>query len=210
MDGYSATQCIRDPESNVTNHSVPIVAMTANAMQGDREKCMDAGMDDFIAKPVDVVKLQKKLEKWLAINRIDLAETVEPAEVVEQVDTDNEDPSDEVVFDFVAMSERLMNDNDLISTVADAFLQDMPVQIEQLVMLVDNGDCQQAGAQAHKIKGAAANVGGLTLSAQASIIEQSGKTGMTDDLIQQIEQLKQQYLLLKSEIEEKIHEVVDR
>ena len=210
MDGYMATQCIRDPHSNVTNHSVPIVAMTANAMQGDREKCMDAGMDDFIAKPVDVVKLQKKLEKWLAINRIDLAATAESAKTVEQVDVDNEGPSDEVVFDFVAMSERLMDDPELISAVADAFLQDMPVQVEQLVMLIENGDCEQAGAQAHKIKGAAANVGGLTLSAQASIIEQAGKAGKTEVLIQQIEHLKQQFLLLKSEIEEETHEVVDR
>ena len=209
MDGYTATQTIRDPQSNVKNHSIPIVAMTANAMQGDREKCMDAGMDDFIAKPVDVIKLQRQLEKWLAINRIDLAKESELAETVEPVETVNEESSEDVVFDYAAMSERLMDDHELISTVADAFLQDMPVQIEQLVMLIDNGDCQQAGAQAHKIKGAAANVGGLTLSAQALIIEQAGKAGKNDILIQQIEQLKQQYLLLKSEIEEKIHEVVD-
>ena len=207
MDGYTATQAIRNPQSNVKNHSIPIVAMTANAMQGDREKCMDVGMDDFIAKPVDVIKLQRKLEKWLAINRIDLAK--EPAVAVEPVETVDEESSKEVVFDYAAMSERLMDDHELISTVADAFLQDMPVQIEQLVMLIDNGDCQQAGAQAHKIKGAAANVGGLTLSAQALIIEQASKAGKNDILIQQIEQLKQQYLLLKSEIEEKIHEVVD-
>ncbi|MBL3601859.1 MAG: response regulator [gamma proteobacterium endosymbiont of Lamellibrachia anaximandri] len=53
MDGYEATGYIRDPQSGVKDHSVPVVAMTANAMQGDRERCIAAGMDDYVAKPID-------------------------------------------------------------------------------------------------------------------------------------------------------------
>ena len=65
MDGYQATQCIRDPQSKVLNDTIPIVAMTANAMEGEREKCLAAGMDDYIAKPVSPSKLQEALQHWL-------------------------------------------------------------------------------------------------------------------------------------------------
>ena len=58
MDGYEATRRIRDSQSKVLDRAVPVVAMTANTMQGDREKCLAAGMDDFIAKPVNPKKLQ--------------------------------------------------------------------------------------------------------------------------------------------------------
>jgi len=65
MDGYEASRQIRDLKSNVLNRSVPIVAMTANTMQGDREKCLSVGMSDFISKPVNPTKLQEALREWL-------------------------------------------------------------------------------------------------------------------------------------------------
>jgi CheY-like chemotaxis protein len=65
MDGYEATQKIRLPESKVLNRNIPIVAMTANSMQGDRDKCLSVGMDDFISKPVNPSKLQEALKRWL-------------------------------------------------------------------------------------------------------------------------------------------------
>jgi two-component system sensor histidine kinase/response regulator len=65
MDGYEATQRIRLPQSNVLNRKIPIIAMTANSMQGDREKCLAVGMDDFISKPVNPSKLQEALTRWL-------------------------------------------------------------------------------------------------------------------------------------------------
>ncbi|WP_166425459.1 response regulator [Paraglaciecola sp. 20A4] len=71
MDGFEASRCIRDPQSKVLNKDIPIVAMTANTMQGDRAKCLAAGMNDFISKPVETVKLQQTLELWLAKSRID-------------------------------------------------------------------------------------------------------------------------------------------
>jgi len=64
MDGYQATTLIRNPKSSVLNHSIPVIAMTANAMAGDREKCLNAGMDDYITKPISNEKLSEALEKW--------------------------------------------------------------------------------------------------------------------------------------------------
>jgi len=64
MDGFAATAVIRAPDSRVCNHSVPIIAMTANAMKGDRENCIAAGMDDYLAKPVKKDELALMLKKW--------------------------------------------------------------------------------------------------------------------------------------------------
>ena len=62
---FQATHIIRSQQSRVLDHQVPVIAMTAHAIQGDREKCLDAGMDDYIAKPVEVTAIIAALEKWL-------------------------------------------------------------------------------------------------------------------------------------------------
>ena len=65
MDGYEATRKIRGGQLGIHNYSIIIIAMTANAMKGDREKCLEAGMDDYLTKPINVAVLQDTLDKWL-------------------------------------------------------------------------------------------------------------------------------------------------
>ncbi|MCP4412277.1 MAG: response regulator, partial [Gammaproteobacteria bacterium] len=65
MDGYEATQTIRDESSPVRNHDIPIIAMTANAMKGDREKCIEAGMNDYVSKPINIKKLKDTIGRWV-------------------------------------------------------------------------------------------------------------------------------------------------
>jgi CheY-like chemotaxis protein len=65
MDGYEATQIIRDTLSTVRNHNIPIIAMTANAMKGDRERCLEAGMDDYVTKPIDIKELKDTIGRWV-------------------------------------------------------------------------------------------------------------------------------------------------
>jgi HPt (histidine-containing phosphotransfer) domain-containing protein len=108
------------------------------------------------------------------------------------------------VFDYVAMSERLMDDNDLIVMMTEAFLDDMPVQIEQLKKDIDAENLQQATAQSHKIKGAAANVGGLAFSERALIMERAGKLDDMETLSKNFDKLGQQFAELKSVMEQKI------
>ncbi len=67
LDGFRATQQIRDTRSSVLDHKIPIIAMTANAMEGDKERCFEAGMDDYIAKPINSVAVIKTLDKWLKV-----------------------------------------------------------------------------------------------------------------------------------------------
>ena len=197
MDGYKATQSIRDPQSSVQNHNIPVIAMTANAMQGDREKCIASGMDDFISKPVDPVKLRKILENWLAND----GSNQEISDSKQDVNIDTEE-AEEPVFDYAAMSERLMDDQELIQLIADAYLTDMPVQIEQLKTLVQNEDIEQAAAQSHKIKGASSNVGAMALSALAFKMEQAGKAGDMKTISQNVTALEKCFEQLKSTMEE--------
>jgi CheY-like chemotaxis protein len=65
MDGYEATMCIRDAQYKALNPNTPIIAMTANAMKGDKEKCIDAGMNDYLSKPIDAKRLDAMLKKWM-------------------------------------------------------------------------------------------------------------------------------------------------
>jgi CheY-like chemotaxis protein len=65
MDGYEATKTIRAPQSNVRNHNVPIIAMTAHAMKGDRERCIEAGMDDYVSKPIRPEQLLEAIKRFL-------------------------------------------------------------------------------------------------------------------------------------------------
>jgi len=65
MDGYEATGEIRNPASKVLDHEVPVIAMTAHAIKGDRERCLDAGMDDYLCKPVNPRELCDMIEKWI-------------------------------------------------------------------------------------------------------------------------------------------------
>ena len=67
MDGFEATSCIRKEQSKVHNRQIPIIAMTAKAMLGDREKCLDAGMNDYVSKPIDPYALAESLNKWLPL-----------------------------------------------------------------------------------------------------------------------------------------------
>jgi CheY-like chemotaxis protein len=69
MDGFEATTMIRKPESKVVDPNVTIIAMTANAMQGDRERCLEVGMDDYVTKPINSKMLLATLEKWLTTAR---------------------------------------------------------------------------------------------------------------------------------------------
>ena len=73
LDGYEATRQIRDSTSGVIWPKIPIIAMTANAMIGDREKCLDAGMDDYVVKPVQTRELVEVIERWLGLGKSRLA-----------------------------------------------------------------------------------------------------------------------------------------
>ncbi|MEW5734531.1 MAG: response regulator [Thermodesulfobacteriota bacterium] len=151
MDGYAATQAIRNPDSGARNPRVPIIAMTAHAMKGDREKCLEAGMDDYIAKPIDPAKLIAVVEKWTRDKAAVPAPVTAPAPQKAQ--------AQEKVFDQKAFMERIMGDKDLASEIVQEFMRTVPEQIEVLREKLEEGDLPALRRMAHTIKGAAANLG---------------------------------------------------
>jgi CheY-like chemotaxis protein len=172
LDGLEATRRIRSAESSVLNPGVPVIAMTAHAMQGDRERCLDAGMNDYLTKPIDPQALAGALETWLSQCSAGggrcATETV--TDILTVLKKDNVE-----VFDKASMMARLMNDADLAMTITEGFLSDIPIQIEKLRRHLEDEDADAAVRQAHTIKGASANVGGQILSEVALKMETAGK-----------------------------------
>jgi PAS domain S-box-containing protein len=193
MDGFEATAAIRSGKTAISNPRIPIIAMTAHAMKGDRERCLAAGMDDYLSKPLDPRAVAVALEKWLDHDQKSPAAMPTP-------------PAGPVVFDRQAFLERLMGDSDLIREITQGFLTDIPGQIKTLAEFIAAGDATAAGGQAHSIKGAAANVGGLALSSAAMAIEQAARAGSLAELPRLLVQVERQFQLLRERMLEKVDE----
>jgi PAS domain S-box-containing protein len=195
MDGFEATRAIRSGKTGVLNPKIPIIAMTAHAMKGDRERCLEAGMDDYISKPIAPQALAEALEKWVETPQGRSPSVSAPGGAAEP-------SAGPPVFDRQAFMARLMGDEDLAKTIIAGFLEDIPKRILALRTHLDRGDAGSAGGQAHAIKGAAANVGGMALSAVASEIEEAGKAGRREELAALVPEIERQFALLKTRMRE--------
>jgi PAS domain S-box-containing protein len=171
MDGIEATRHIRDPHSAVLNHDIPIIALTANAMQSDREACHAAGMNGFLAKPIRKAELTEALNRWLRTG--DAAVPSAPRQAAPL--TTAKDAT--LVFDQAGVLGRMEGDNELAQIIFAAFLKDIPSHIRALQDLVKSGDTAGSARLAHSIKGASANVGGECLRNVASVMEKAADAG---------------------------------
>ena len=121
MDGYEATRRIRERRTGTRNPHIPIIALTADAMSGDREKCLQAGMNDYLAKPVEARQLADVLEKWL----------IPPAG--ERGDASRRPvagKNPEAVFNQAELLARLMGDQDLARKVVDRVPERRPAAVD--------------------------------------------------------------------------------
>ena len=176
MDGLEATRLIRDPDSAVLDHKVPIIAMTAHAMQGDRERCLEAGMDDYVTKPISPQVLADALDRWLPRDN-----AVPATHAPGQPGAGHPSiPTEASVFDEAGLMTRLMDDEVLARAVVDGFLDDAPRLIDSLRDCLRAGDASGAIRQAHTIKGASATVGGEALSMVAQEMERAATSGDLD------------------------------
>jgi two-component system sensor histidine kinase/response regulator len=212
MDGYEASRAIRSSGSQVLDHQVPIVAMTANAMRGDREKCLESGMDDHIAKPVDPTKLEQVLGRWLPESCKQApgnapagdAATVFEREQPVVSHTPDRRSGQEPVFDYDTLNQRMMNDLELMRSVGEIFISDMTSQIDQIKEWIKQADTEQIRATAHKIKGASANICGMALSAQARRAEDFAKSDQPQEAARILPVLIAEWEKLRQQIEERL------
>jgi CheY-like chemotaxis protein len=165
MDGFEATAAIRERERKGERRT-PIIALTAHAMKGDREKCLAAGMDGYVSKPVDPDEL------FLALER---EAQGAPALVSPIVETPVVATAPAV--DLASALARVEGDRELLGELAQMFLASLPESLEAIRSALASGDLVQASKAAHALKGAAANVSAGEVASAALEIEKAGKAG---------------------------------
>jgi two-component system sensor histidine kinase/response regulator len=179
MDGFEATAAIR-AHQYATGRRVPIVAMTAHAMKGDRERCLAAGMDDYLPKPVDREDLRRVLN-WAA----GLSGEA-PREAVSEATPPPASPA----FDRATALARLGGDEELLAELAGLFREEGPRALREIGASLAAGDATGVRRTAHGLKGAAGYVGG-TLTAEAAhrieLLGAAGELGSIPDALRALE-----------------------
>ncbi|MGK7901910.1 MAG: DAHL domain-containing protein [Hormoscilla sp.] len=192
LDGYSATQQLRQREGS-DRHTIAI-AMTAHAMSGDREKCLAAGMDDYLSKPVDMTALAAMLEKWsgpsqsspLSVNsngsRSVLPPGSEPTDSQESTvsleipkSTTPGDTTDNLLFDRDRLHQISHGNEEFQLELLQIFVQDTQAYLEELKQGLSANDVAKVGRQAHTIKGASGNVGATSMQEVAAELERQAR-----------------------------------
>lgn len=171
MDGLMTTQEIRKLEETTGEH-IPIIAMTAHAMQGDKEKCIDAGMDDYIPKPI------RASEFWKVISSA-LRESIS-----------NNQKENDIDIDINRAMETVEGDKELFQQLIEDFLNLLPKQLSGIGEVIKKGDTEQLQKRAHSFKGAVANFGADTAYELAYKLENLGKNDKLENASEVFRKLK--------------------
>ncbi|NJD39789.1 MAG: response regulator [Geobacter sp.] len=172
MDGFEATRRIRAGEAGEQNRRLPIIAMTAHAFAQDRQSCVEAGMDDYLNKPVQPKILLARINHLLQqagpqTEPHTTADTSDPVSVQAAPD-----------FDHAGLLERLDGDTELAWQVAQLFVAEFPAMLARLRQCMQEDDRDSFIREAHGLKGAALNSGAVVCSERAFQLEQAGRSGM--------------------------------
>jgi len=185
LNGIDTTKMIRDKKTKVLNHDIPIIAMTANAMKIHEKSCLEAGMKDFLTKPVKLKEIIETVNKWLS-----------PDENQENIaNIGNMDKSLSVhhpLYNKNEMIHRLNGNMHFVEQTVDAFIKNAPLLIENLKQAIDIGDVMAMEIRAHTIKGNAINIGATSLKEMAIEMEKAARKGQIDkaaSLVTSISQL---------------------
>jgi CheY-like chemotaxis protein len=174
IGGLEATRAIRAAEP--AGVRLPIVALTAHAMAGDRERCLEAGMDGYLSKPIDPDQLFAVIEST--------ERSAAPA-------SPRQDKRD-VVFDDAGALARTGGDRRLLAEIVALFVADCRALLRQLERAVTKADADAVRNAAHSLKGAVANVGGLAVSVVAADLEEARRSGRLNDAPMKLGRLREE------------------
>ena len=187
LDGYQATQKIREMEFTHNSSNIPIIAFTASAMKGDRKKCLSSGMDDYIAKPIHVETIQQKLIMWLPKETTLTAHSnaknnaASSKESIENIEIKplNED---EMIFHHEDLKSRLMNNQPLIKEIIIDFFCDVETKLKTLKSAIKKSNYTETIIAAHDLKGVSANLSLNKFSQLMKNIEMAARGENIDEL----------------------------
>ncbi len=169
MDGFAASAAIRAAEARSGDGRIPIIAMTAHAMQGDRSACLSAGMDDYVSKPVTSHELSAALERWLPA-----AHVAQPPRGI-----DGEPLTVDVSVLKHLGAFQAPGRSDFVDQMIDSYLEQAPPVIDALVAAVESGNPHALEFEAHTIRGSSLNLGTLKVAQLAEELECIGRAGST-------------------------------
>jgi CheY-like chemotaxis protein len=212
MDGYEATKEIRRREAEAGRRSMmmgrpirraPIIAMTANAMQGDRESALEAGMDDYVPKPVKTEELEAVLERWVSKADENKATVLEAGDGSATREDSEEDPLDQSVL---AGLRELQEEGepDILKEVVELFLTDVPPQLAALRGAVEAGDAHSVEQIAHTLKGSCGNMGAKRIEALCTELEEIGRSGDLRAAPARISRLEEEFRRVRAVFEEEV------
>ena len=161
IDGYTATGKIRALPNSKRN--IPIIALTAHALIGDKEKCLDAGMTDYISKPVSGQELVKKIDTLLDIRKVDSH-------------TNEALPKESPLLDKERLKNVSLGDYEFEKDILTSFMSDLDQKYNVLIELTANQDLNKIVEVAHSIKGSSYSIGAVKVADEAYAIELSGKS----------------------------------
>jgi CheY-like chemotaxis protein/HPt (histidine-containing phosphotransfer) domain-containing protein len=178
VDGYDATRSIRERETSTGEH-IPIVAMTAHAMKGDKEKCLQAGMDGYVAKPINVQQLFESIES--------LFHDRQAAEEPSEVPTSAGEP-----LDTTKILERIGGDRELLRELAGLFVGDCPRMLSDIQDAVRDGNADALQKAAHALKGSVSNFAAEAAVQVAFRLEMMGRNQDLTDATQALKELERE------------------
>jgi len=196
MDGLTATRRIRDRHSPVLDHNIPVIAMTANAMQGDRERCLAAGMDDYVPKPVSPQALAAALDKWLPRSGDPKTDSVMPA-----ASPPPAIPRATVVFDWPGLVERMLGQESLAQKILRSSMTQIPGQASILLERMETGNLPEIKRLAHALKGAVANLGGEEIRLEMESLERQAGEADIASIQGNVERLGKRFAALFAQME---------
>jgi PAS domain S-box-containing protein len=165
MDGVEASASIRAWEKAHGGH-IPIIAMTAHALKGDRERCLEAGMDGYVAKPIRAAELVEEIERCVPNVPVELSGPVGASQ-----------PASGEVLDRAALLEHMEGDPELLAEMVALFLQDCPQLLAAVREALARGDARALRAAAHSLKGTVSNFAAPSATAAALRLERMGREG---------------------------------